>query len=167
MALPPSPVSDIKLQWYIDSTTGRLTVDVVRAPDGTLMTVHGADRVVQDVTRWLLTPLGSDPNNPSFGNPLFSQLGRPSSNTTEVIRDMVSQAQQYFIQYQSQAAAQGYLSTDEQVQQFTNLLVLQSGDIDSLGNTVPLGTLFISFDVVLLSGDSIPVRLPFLLSTAA
>jgi hypothetical protein len=153
---------DLKLLFGINAQ-GTLTVDFARTPNGDLALVTGLPKLVQEIIRWLLSPIGSNPLQPTWGNPLFGLLGQPSGGT-DIMRAMVEQAEASFIALQASAAAQGFLALDEQVDHFENLHIALGGSPNPNGVHLPVGTAVISFTVVARSGASQNAFLPFSLT---
>lgn len=119
MPLLTTPTADIAVTYTWDPTQNGFVIDMPLTPWGDLPLVAGPSRLQQDVTRWLQAPQGSDPTNPTFGNPLFALPGRPmSGNPAVTIASMVTQAEAYFLASQQAAAMAGFVSTDEQVDHF-------------------------------------------------
>lgn len=154
-----TPTSDLKIAYSVDAASGSLVVEWPLSPYNDLSLIAGTPRLVQDVVRWLLTPVGSNPLDPTFGNPLFSLLGRPSGDLTDVFFSMVKQAEGDFLARQQQAAAQGFLSLDEQVDSFSDPTIT-FGD----GNLTPFGSASVSFTIYTRSGVASQALVPFSLT---
>lgn len=144
-----TPTSDIWLD-YSAGSNGEIEVDFVHDSSGDYKLASGGDRLRQDVLRWLLTPIGQNPFDPGFGNPLFGLLGR-ATGSAQPFLDMLRQAQQYFIQRQSDDAAQGWLSLDEQIDHFGP---------PTIKNPSP-GVVTLSFLIYTKSASSVSVTAPF------
>ena|SRR5579885_353660 len=143
-----TPTADLALLYDFDPATAQFTVGLGLTAGGDLAVVAGPDRLMQDVTRWLLAPQGSNPFDPQWGNPLIGQLLRPQAADTSVYLDMVRQAEDYFISQQASAAALGFLSTDEQVASITATVSTQAGQVT------------VAYTIVARSGDQRTATLP-------
>jgi|GEM_PF-2670825 len=157
MTLPSltTPTADLKLSFSLNADN-QLVVDAPFGPSGDLQLVTGINRLIQDIVRWLLTPQGDNPLDPTYGNPLFAELGRPSGDVGSIFVSMVTQAQNYFLVRQQQMAAQGLLALDEQVQAFTDLQVT-IGD----GSVLTIGQVLVQFTVISRAGTTAQLVAPF------
>lgn len=159
----PNPTADIKLV-FSQLPDGRLGVDYALTPSGDLAFVTGINRLVQEVTRWLLTPRGNNPFDPTYGNALFSLMGRPANQDTSAFIAMVDQTQADLVSRQSTEAASGFLALDEQIDHFENVTAqLQTGQ----GGGLQLGSVLLGFTVISKGGASKTLIVPFTLTVAA
>ena len=118
-----TPTADLALSFTPSAIGGPLVVDFVLTPAGDLALVTGVDRLAQDVTKALYTPLGADPFNPTYGNALINEIGHPVQPTTDYYIDLLHQFEADFIAKQATDAAAGFLSLDEQADRFEELNV--------------------------------------------
>ena len=51
--------------------------DIAVRGDGDVTQVSGAERLSQEISCWLLEPLGTDPMYPKFGSDLATHIGQP------------------------------------------------------------------------------------------
>lgn len=161
-----TPTADLRLVYSYDDARGVTVVDLALTPGGDLALVAGSDRLAQDVTRWLLTPQGADPTDPTYGNPLYSLVGRPAGpDPAGTLQQMVTQAEGAFLSRQQQEAALGYLALDQQVDHFTDVqvdAVLPSGNTATVSagvGSVPVvpAAYRLSFTIVTRAGTQVPV----------
>jgi phage baseplate assembly protein W len=146
-----TPTADIGLIYtapgVLDASAGQ--VELALTPAGDLQRVVGLRRLQQDITRWLLTPRGAVPFEPSYGNPLLVLWGRPVDLALSDVASMVASAEDDFVQRQALAAAQGYLALDEQVDHFENVQIDQP---------TPMA-ISVTFTVVARSGSAAPLTI--------
>lgn len=156
-----TPTADLKLS-FTPQTDGSLMIDFVQDAHGDLQLVQGLARLLQDVTVAMMTPVGARPHDPTFGNALLGQIGRPMVSDINTLFAMAEDVEASFIQRQQIAAAQGYLSLDEQVLEFTNLRIDVGGgpSIPGLPH-LPPGFVAISFTIISLAGTSTEANIPF------
>ena len=76
--------------------------DIALGGDGVPVTVTGAERISQDLSCWLLEPVGSDPMYRKFGSRLWSMIGEPIlSGTTASVKSETSRVVGNYVSYQS------------------------------------------------------------------
>ena len=144
--------ADFRLAFSPNLVTGEVVQDFVLTPQGDIALVTGIDRLVQMIVLWLLTPLGANPWDPTYGNPYYSQLGRIAGpDLQETYLSILDTCQAAFLATQEQAAQAGQLTQDEMVAKFTNQQVAVVG----------VGQVMVSFTIVARSGASTSVNVPF------
>ena len=83
--------------------------DIQMGYDGSLDKADGYDRIVQNLSCWLLEPIGTDKVYRKFGSVLWSKIGEPiSGDVIAAIRSEVKRVVDNYIEYerkQSQIAA--------------------------------------------------------------
>lgn len=148
-----TPTADFSFSYGRQTIDGApvTVVDMDLDPSGDVALVTGAERLVQDIVRWLMCPQGSYPFDPTYGNPLWAQVGRPATATTNDYLAMITHAEAAFLLGQARDAAAGYLSLDEQIATIKDQKVTRPTP-----NTVT-----VSFTVVTKAGTALPVILPF------
>lgn len=152
MALPnlAIPVADLSVNWIPDPTgEATLQVDFVLAEDNDLALVVGLARMTQDVERWIYTPVGGDPFNPTYGSPFWSFVGSPQVLDTDFYEAMVVQGETVFQATQADEFRQGWRTQDDMVDHFENVSVLIGPDGVSL---------VFDINVVSQTGASAPVQ---------
>lgn len=156
--LSQQAVGDWRLTLAPNLATGEVTADLTLTPQGDLALVTGIDRLVQMVILWLLTPQGQNPWDPTYGNPFYTQLGRPTGpDYAEGYLAMLAAAEEAFLTHQDQAARAGQLTPDELVDHFSDETVRVTG----------AGQLTLSFSIHARSGVGTAVNLPFAAGLAA
>jgi hypothetical protein len=108
-------MQDLQLVFSQNPTTGQLILSLPLTSQGSLATVSGPARMVQRVIRYFLTPRGSLPYDPSYGNPLFALLGTPAARDASQWLTWLRQAEYEFLTRQTQDLQAGQLATDETV----------------------------------------------------
>lgn len=74
--------------------------DLVTEPNG-VRTVTGVERIKQELTAWLLEPLGTDPMYPQFGSRLKSMIGVGlTADIREEVANEVRRVVSNYIEYQ-------------------------------------------------------------------
>lgn len=152
MALPnlAIPVADLALDWIPDPTgQATLQVDFTLAEDNDIALVVGLARMTQDVERWIYTPVGADPFNPTYGSPFWSFVGQPSQLDTSFYEAMLSQGETVFKATQAEEFRQGWRTQDDMVDHFENVNIRVGADGLSL---------VFDINVVSQSGASAPVQ---------
>lgn len=149
-----TPTADLALVYARQVVNGapQTVCDLTATPAGDLGLVVGPKRLTQDLTLFLAIPQGQDPFDPTRGNPLWAQVGRPISATNDDYRAMVEQAEVTFAHDQSIAAAAGFLNLDEQLDAVTGTQVARPSP-----NVVT-----VSFTATTRAGSSISATLPFI-----
>jgi hypothetical protein len=140
-----------------DEGTGMTTVEMVRTPSGAWKVLAGLERLEQDARLFLLTPVGSDPLNPTWGNQVLDFLGEALDDPTIVQRPLLDSLKQ-FQAWQAIQAKQGYLTPDEQADHF---------DVNSttIFDVNGLHTLAISLTVTSKTGQSVTTGVSLPLAT--
>lgn len=135
MVLLRTPTAAIKLAFTPAPPTSGIAgvADFVVSPQRRTALVAGPDRLAQNIRLHFTTPVLSHFYTPSDGNSVYTLLGRPLTKTDQqaAARAMVEQAESSFIQRQAQAAAQGYLTLDQQVDalELTQVSQPQAGQV--------------------------------------
>lgn len=101
MAAPPrqfewQQTPDLSMPLTIDWTTGAATIDLALTPSGDLALVTGITKLVQAVSRFLMTPKGSLVSQPGYGNSLLYQVGMSGGDRDVVARQMLAEAEAWF-----------------------------------------------------------------------
>jgi hypothetical protein len=144
--------ADFRLIFTPNLATGEVVQDFVLTPQGDIALVTGIDRLVQMIILWLLTPLGVNPWDTTYGNPYYSQLGRIAGpDLQETYLAMLDTCQAAFLSTQEQAAQAGQLTQDEMVAKFSAQHI----------SVVGVGQVMVSFTIVAQSGASTSVNVPF------
>lgn len=75
--------------------------DLAVGGDGSIALVEGADRIRQELSLWLLEPVGTDPVYPKFGSELWGYIGAPAfEDNIAFIRAEVVRVVENFIETQ-------------------------------------------------------------------
>jgi len=110
-----TPTADLGASYTLDPIAGAVVVDLTPSADGDLGVVTGISRLAQDVTKFLYTPPGADPFNPSYGNALWADIGQPlAANLADYGATLDASLADFAARQQADAAA-GLLATDEQL----------------------------------------------------
>ena len=115
--------------------------DLAMLGDGTISKVSGADRIRQDLSCWILEPLGTDVMYPNFGSTLGNDIGAPivADNLLE-IKAEVTRVVNNYIEYQKKQYEDAKLrSTEAVVNAWTpgDMIAKVNGiHVDSVADTV-------------------------------
>ena len=75
--------------------------DIALNGDGNVKKVSGAERVKQELSHWLMEPLGTDPIYVNFGSTLWDSVGGiASSEHISNVREEVSRVVSNYVAYQ-------------------------------------------------------------------
>lgn len=78
--------------------------DVVLTSNGDMTVLKGRDKLIQDLTFWLLEPIGTDPANPYFGSKLPDLVGTGiNSSSKTVVETEVRRVLSNFVAYQTRS----------------------------------------------------------------
>lgn len=146
------PTTDLGLV-YAQGING-VAVDMKLTPGNDWAVLQDADKLEQDIVRWVLNRVGANPADPNWGNDVWDIAGRPGTSPQDVAAMLNQSAQAYIAQQQAYAAATGSVSTDEQLEDLT---------VDVLPGDVP-GLLFITFGVLTRAGTSTTSIVPLFLT---
>ncbi|GAC1503605.1 MAG: hypothetical protein NVS1B10_08710 [Candidatus Saccharimonadales bacterium] len=119
------PIADIGLLITRDSLTNNIVIDFALTQNNDAVLIHGADRFIQDITRWFITPLGANPFDPSYGNPNYKDvLGLPSAESVNhKIVAAIRVCEGYFRTRQQHAKLAGTIFSGEEFIGFENVQV--------------------------------------------
>lgn len=131
--------------------------DLDVAGDGNVTSITGADRIRQEISCWLMEPLGSDPLYPKFGSKLWDSIGMIATDMELMeIKAEVTRVVNNYIEYQQiqmneakSKDAQSFLNSwtkDDIIQSFDGV------DVYSVGDTVT-----VSISLTTASGNDIEV----------
>lgn len=76
--------------------TGDITADLVMDPAGAIAMVTGFPKLVQHITRFLLTRQGALLGDPDYGNPALDRIGTPGISAEEMGRQMLDAAETWY-----------------------------------------------------------------------
>lgn len=115
--------------------------DVSVRGDGWLNELKGYERVAQEMSCWLLEPVGTDPLYPNFGSRLSEMVGSAiGSGTTEDVRAEVMRVLENYMSYtRARIEESRTLDATTFVEMWGNGEVLSSIDsvrVDSVADTV-------------------------------
>lgn len=75
--------------------------DISLNGDGSVKTVSGADRIIQELSCWLLEPIGTDRMYSAFGSILNDSIGGTVSSTTKTdVKAEVTRVVNNYVTYQ-------------------------------------------------------------------
>jgi hypothetical protein len=128
-----TPTADLAQTYAPDTASGIVTVELGLSPDGDLGAVAGIDRLAQDVTKFLYTPVGADPMNPDYGNALWGDIGQPQVADPALYAAALDASLADFAARQEADAASGLLATDEQLDHWEQTGIALGGGTLTIG----------------------------------
>ncbi len=147
-----SSIRDIQIARTPDPVAQVVTVDIPRTNRGDIASVVGANRLIQRVNDWLMTPVGGYFADPTYGNQLLGQVLQPPATDPSAYAGMVRTGEADFLRRQAVAAAQGYLDLAAQVDHFGSIDVVFGDN----GINGPVGTVTVTTHVYARSGVALP-----------
>lgn len=143
---------------YLTSDSyGTLMVNFVQAPNYELQTVSGTSRLVQNITRWIITPKGYLVFSPDFGNPMLNALGQATADIAGDYMVWLKACEYEYLIFQQNQIALNQISSDEIIDHFEQ---------ETIG-LVNAFTVSIDFTVVAQSTQRAKPITPILLRLAA
>lgn len=131
--------------------------DIAVRGDGDVVKLTGAERIKQELTLWILEPIGTDVMYPGFGSTIHTYIGQPiTEETLAEVRAEVSRIVDNYIAYQTQFM-DGYQSRSMQVflDSWTNADVIRS--VDLIDVSAVADTCTISVQLTTVGGESVAI----------
>ncbi len=132
--------------------------DIVVRGDGDVVEISGAERVQQELSHWLMEPLGTDPIYVNFGSTLWDSVGNVASEEhINEVRDEVSRVVSNYVAYQKRQ-----ISEDMAKGQGRFMRNWGYGDIiksvDGIDVSAVADTVYVQVKLTLADGTSVTVN---------
>ena len=132
--------------------------DLLVRGDGNVVEISGADRVKQELSHWLIEPLGSDTVYRRFGSTLWDSVGEPVlSQTLNEISAEVERVVNNYIAYQKRQVNEDMLrGVDAFSRNWGADDIIDS--VASIDVSAVADTVYVKVELVLSSGDRVVIR---------
>ena len=132
--------------------------DFAMTGDGNIVQITGADRIRQELSHWLLEPLGTDTIYSKFGSSLWDSVGEPMiAEAISDVKSEVSRVVRNYVAYQKRQINEDMLaSTDRFMKNWGYDDIIDT--VNSIEVNAVADTLYVTVELTTASGETITVE---------